>query len=425
MKSFILLFAAVFALAAKPSDTVRFSKSEVTEIEASFFADIDDGTLSKYTLYDAFLIASEICDTSIFPGYQKKLMDIRAKAIQELGPSRGEDPYVLGKKLLFWMHDNVLKKYQATATVAYTIIDSGEYNCLSASILYGLLATDLGLTVVGVMVPDHAFCMLKDTRGDKDIETTARYGFDPGTKEIEQLKNETRYIYVPKNSYASRDIVSIQQLIAALYGNRISLLQRSTSAYDKDLPKYKKGYYLDPQSKLFSENIIGCYNNLALFAIQKNEFDDALSYIKQGKAFAPANPSFKDLAIQRYDAMAKIAAKTNDYKTAIELLRPARTEYPEESLPRQNTAYYYTTWGRTYFITKDYKKAVVIFEAGFKDVADPVLVKNLRASYYNLAVEAYNKGRFDEAIRYCDAGLSYVPSDAELLKLKQYAKQKR
>ena len=43
------------------------------------------------------------------------------------------------------------------------------------------IAKEMGLNVVGILTKDHAFCMLKDRRGNKDIETTIRYGFDPGT----------------------------------------------------------------------------------------------------------------------------------------------------------------------------------------------------------------------------------------------------
>ncbi|MEK6796638.1 MAG: hypothetical protein AABZ39_17815 [Spirochaetota bacterium] len=418
----LMICISIQWLCAAPSDILPFSRSELTEIESSFFADIDDGKLDDFTAYDAFLIASGLCERAEYTAYQKKIHAIRDKALADLGSSRGEDPYALGKKLLFWLYDNVLKTYQATATVAYTILDNGEYNCLSASILYCLLAADLGLPVYGVMVPDHAFCVLKDARGDKDIETTVKYGFDPGSKEIEKLRNETRYVYVPKNNYSKREEMSVLSLIANLYGNRISLLQHSTGDCEKDMPKYKKGYYIDPRSTFFRENIASCFHNLAIFAVQKNAFTAAMDIIRQGKVFDPKG-DYRTLTLQVYQTQARTAAATNDFAGAIAKTKEAFREYPADPLMRQNVVYYYTTWGRRYSEKKDYQKALSIFEAGNRDVPDAVLERNIRAMYYNLAAAAYRAGDRRGASRICDTALTLFPADAELKKLKAASQQ--
>ncbi|MDY6830899.1 MAG: hypothetical protein SWC96_03520 [Thermodesulfobacteriota bacterium] len=54
----------------------------------------------------------------------------------------------------------------------------------SSTILYCLLAKDLGLSVSGVLAPGHTFCLLDDGDRQVVVETTNRYGFEPGRVEV-------------------------------------------------------------------------------------------------------------------------------------------------------------------------------------------------------------------------------------------------
>lgn len=419
----VVLFLTLESVYAKPSDVISFETNELTAVEALFFADIDDGTFDRYTLWDAFLIASGITEEKAFALYSEKLSAIRRKASAALDAYKTDDAYALGKRTLFWIHSNVISRYVGDATDAYAVIDRGEYNCLSASILYALIANDLGLSVKGVMVPDHSFCVLKDARGDKDIETTVMYGFNPGTKEIEKLKNETRYVYVPRNNYSRREEVNVQQLIAALYGNRISLIQRSTGDCSRDLPAYKKGYYLDPASVLFRENIASCFNNLVIYAIDRKEYSAAGQLIAQGKRFAPDNPDYRSLTLKIIQERARDASLNNDFSGAIAITKEAFREYPGDAGMRQNVAYYYQKWGKTYADAGKYTDALAVYEKGFADTVDPMIKKNMRAMYNNLAVTEFKKGNAAAAVRIIDAALLVFPNDAEFINLRAKAKR--
>ena len=76
----------------------------------------------------------------------------------------------------------MFSRYRATATDALEIIRSGQFNCLSSCIIYGIIAQKLGLKVRGVAVDRHAFCRVYRGRRGWDVETTTPMGFNPGRK---------------------------------------------------------------------------------------------------------------------------------------------------------------------------------------------------------------------------------------------------
>ena len=419
-----LMATACFALV---SDRVTFVEDELkSSLERSFFEDLDKGSLSNYTLFDAFLIASDITKPSDFESYRAKLSDIRQKALQDIG--QGGDAYQKAKALLLWLHDNVLKKYDAGATLASDILDSGTYNCLSASVLYAVIANDLALDVKGVIVNDHAFCMLADPRGDIDIETTIRYGFNPGTKEIQKLKKYTRYIYVPKKDYLHRRTVTALELIGAMYSNLVSVVENQEENnepmidYEKDLPKFKKGYYFDQDSKVFGTNIEVCLNNLAIRYIDSKDFEKAYSCISQGKKFDPDSEDFQTLEKKFYSARAVIEVKAGNYEKGISYMKTALVFYPADEKLNNNLAYCYAAWGNSYFEKHAFKNAAEIFEEGLKSVPkDDTLLQNARASYHNLALLEYKKENYRQAAGYADKGLELFPDDKDLSELKHAA----
>ncbi len=425
-KRVFVLAAALFLLSPSAfcliSDRLAFEPGELREgTEKDFFSDLDNGTLKRFSLYDAFLIASGITDPADFALYQQKLYSIKNRALD--GVRRDPDPYVTAKALLLWLHDNVLKHYKADATLASDIIDRGDFNCLSSSILYALLAADLGLDVHGVIVKDHAFCILIDSRGDKDIETTIRYGFDPGRKEIEQLKEFTRYVYVPKKDYSLRRVVNVYQLVGAMYSNLVNVLSHTETQaldYKAQLPKYKKGFYFDQDSEIFTTDVRACLNNLALREMEKSNFDEAYGYIRQALKFDPANEDFKNLEMKYFSDRGIAELKEGNYEKAIGYMKIGVQKYPDNEKLLNNLAFCYISWGNSFFEKKDFEGAAIVFEQGLASVpGDETLRSNLKASIYNLAVREYRRRDYLKAIHYADRGLKFFPNDKNFLEVKQ------
>ena len=383
MRLVLILFLSLFSLLySKPSDKVLFQENEITELEAEFFNIIDNGNITIETYYDAFLIASGIVDYEEFNEYKSKLNDLRARAQEELAPYALEGPEVLGEELLLWLYsDNgILKKYVLKATLAQDLFNRGQYNCLSSSIIYALIFMEFGFEVKGVLTKHHSFCTIVTPSGDIDVETTLSVGFNPGTKEIEEMANSQRITYVPKGNYRDREDVTIMTLIASLYANSISLLGRSINDPYEGLAMYKKGYYLAPDFDFFQKNILSSMNNIAIQNVKKANYEEAMYYFDQAEAFSPKN-----------------------------------------TITHKNRIYYYNTIGTLYLNKKDYPSAIQAFKEGVIAIGtnSGVLKRNLKVAYYNYAVNEYNAKRYNNASFISNEALVLFPNDRDFVKLRK------
>jgi tetratricopeptide (TPR) repeat protein len=122
----------------------------------------------------------------------------------------------------------LLKKYNARATTLKEIVETGEYNCLSASVLFALLADRIGLNVLGELLPSHARILIKDASRSYRVETTSSLGFDPSEQVLKRILDQSLGI----ENFRSRSLVGArgaetkpQLLIALMYVNRASIAQ--------------------------------------------------------------------------------------------------------------------------------------------------------------------------------------------------------
>jgi hypothetical protein len=80
--------------------------------------------------------------------------------------------------------------------------------------------------VRGVVTKDHAFITINS---QIDVETTNRYGFDPGNRKEFQdgFGKSTGFVYVPRHNYRDRAEISRLELVSLIQTNRIAELEKS------------------------------------------------------------------------------------------------------------------------------------------------------------------------------------------------------
>jgi hypothetical protein len=86
--------------------------------------------------------------------------------------------YPRARKLHLALHREVLLRYESTADGLDRVLDHGEYNCLSSSLLYGLVARAFGLQAQLVQMPRHVYVRLLIDGRRVEVESTSRKGFD-------------------------------------------------------------------------------------------------------------------------------------------------------------------------------------------------------------------------------------------------------
>ena len=104
--------------------------------------------------------------------FRMKVEDILQRA------ARPRSPYRRAQRLHAALHDKIFLRYSAAATGIDSVLDSEEYNCVSATLLWGIAARLLGLEARVVEGPRHVFLRLGTGKRNVDIESTSADGFD-------------------------------------------------------------------------------------------------------------------------------------------------------------------------------------------------------------------------------------------------------
>lgn len=140
----------------------------------------------------------------------------------------------LAEELLFLLHKVYLKKYSFNSNNTSEIYKRGYYNCVSSSIFYSIILKKYHFDFHAVETKDHVFISVK--LGDEfiDVETTNRYGLNPGEKKevLSQFGEVTGFSYVPKSNYNKRSDIEIIKLLLMVFHNNANI-------------KYKQHKYID------------------------------------------------------------------------------------------------------------------------------------------------------------------------------------
>ncbi len=97
----------------------------------------------------------------------------------------GEGPPTVHRahRLHVLLQKRYLREYDEVADGLSDIVDRRAYNCLSATLLYGLAAERLGFEAFILERPSHLRLRLRMGQRAIDIETTQRHGFDRQARE--------------------------------------------------------------------------------------------------------------------------------------------------------------------------------------------------------------------------------------------------
>jgi len=136
--------------------------------------------------------------------------------------------------ILTYMHSNILRSYSLYQTRIDTIFSNGRYNCVSSAVLYMILCESAGISTSGVITRDHAFVTVHIDGQNIDVETTNRYGFDPGSRREfhDNFGRLTGFTYVPAHNYRDRLTISKIKLVSMILNNRIAEHERQNRYAD-------------------------------------------------------------------------------------------------------------------------------------------------------------------------------------------------
>ena len=105
---------------------------------------------------------------------------------------------------------------------------------MSSAVLYIILCEASGIKTSGVITKDHALVTVHINGEDIDVETTNRYGFDPGNRKEfhDQFGRSTGFSYVPARNYRDRQTISMIELVSIILNNRICEYEKQNRFFD-------------------------------------------------------------------------------------------------------------------------------------------------------------------------------------------------
>lgn len=128
------------------------------------------------TLLSEALRASGIEDPARRARYGASFRSELVRLREQIGETRSR--YRQARRLFQALHGNLLRRYEGTADGIDAILDRGEFNCLSASLFYGIAAQAFGFEVQIVEIPRHVYVRIQIEGRRVEIETTSSSGFD-------------------------------------------------------------------------------------------------------------------------------------------------------------------------------------------------------------------------------------------------------
>ena len=122
------------------------------------------------------LRASGIVDAEDLARYERSFETMAAQL--SVGVGGRQSSYRLARRLHEVLHRKVLRHYDDKADGMDAVLDRGDFNCLSASLLYGILGRAIGLDVKVAEIPRHVYVQVRVDGRRVIVETTSRKGFD-------------------------------------------------------------------------------------------------------------------------------------------------------------------------------------------------------------------------------------------------------
>jgi tetratricopeptide (TPR) repeat protein len=291
----------------------------VDPVERALLLDAQDGKWDNFDLFRGALVAEGNRDPKKIREYEARLDQIVAKATARFSPS--DSPESLTQELFEVMHrEMITSSYDINCTALSQVLETGHFNCVSATVLFNSLAYKAGLDVYALEMPGHALSRVKFKDGTSlDIETTCPVWFE--LQDATARKNATMQrvaIATPAEAYPAtgnlpatittadsvaelNDLskklreISPVQLIATIYYNQ-GVDFHAAKRYAEAAMANIKALHLDPVSETAWGNFMAAINNWAIeltTEMSPKRYDMAALLLDQGVYLDPGYDKFQ------------------------------------------------------------------------------------------------------------------------------------
>ena len=250
--------------------------SGLSPLDEALLADARDGSFDRFDLPSACLVAGGVADEQELVLRRRQLAEACAAAVRSTLRSSPQDEQV--RQLLQVLHDRVLiGKYDRTASDLRRMLAAGDYNCLSALVIYHEVCSQAGVPLTLWAVPGHVYGQVGPTR----IEPTCRHWPPPSL--------------AAATGSPPRQITPLA-LVGRFYYNRgVQLLEERR--FEAGIAAMQAACQFDPGDAEARANLLAGLNNWAIELSRENR-PAAAALVARGLAI---DPQFAPLVVcERY-----------------------------------------------------------------------------------------------------------------------------
>lgn len=410
---------------AKSLDDEAFAElaPHVTDpAEARLLADALDGRLDDVPFLDAVMIANGIRIPAMADELRQRL-DVSIEAVRR-EVSEIQDPRQRCVAVHEWMHRHVLiGQYQADCTQISRALRHGDYNCVSATLMFQLLSQACDLSTVAVATPTHVYARLLLGPARVDVQTTCpdwfRLSSDQRRKYPPTLNNRPvgnlsrRSQGSPWGDEEVREISDVQ-LLAKVYYNR-GVRHLDAQRFESAESEFRTSLLLDADDQSAQENLLATLNNWALNLAERQEYAAAATVLQRGLKECPDYAPFQANDLHIHQKWALLLCRRANYDEALRILESGQSRRPEVPLYRDGPQAVRRLWMKELVERRDYAGAWGIALGRARDAAEMFPGRGDLESIIDLARQLADSGRRVDALRLLDEGLR-LQADSPLLR---------
>ncbi len=218
------------------------------------------------------------------------------------------------------LHRELLTKpYDIDCTELGKVFATGHFNCVSATILFNVLAEKVGLDVCALEMPGHALSRVKFGGTSMNLETTCPNWFELRTESartdatLQRVAPVAAFIARPVGQPVDAAVEPVVELNGASQKSQAEELREITPVqliatiyYNQGVDFHAEGRYaeaalanikalhLDPQSETAWGNLMAAMNNWAIKIVAETKrYDLAATLLDQGVYLDPGYDKFK------------------------------------------------------------------------------------------------------------------------------------
>jgi tetratricopeptide (TPR) repeat protein len=323
--------------------------------------------LDEKTLLESFLFASGVEDAGARGKYRTRFDQLLAEARPAVQGARNNRER--GEKLMTFLHDGMMKKgYEANQTSFTGVFDTGQFNCVSATAMYYLVGTRLGLELRAISIPGSGFlpghASLDMIEGGQriQVEPTNRDGFDWGMKVKRPGVIVLGLIPDRKNSHE----VDAAGIAAMIYSNRGVALANAKPPRQLEAARcYLAALALDPADGTACNNLTGIFVNWGPKLSQESQHEDAVRVLGFGRSLAPKLDSLRNNQRIAWAAFIDAELAAGKDTEALAVVRRAARAVPDDR-DFQSGHHWFSRHGEKRIPDKGWEAGLAVVERGLK-----------------------------------------------------------